>query len=64
MLSKMGVYYSIATYLVMYLYFHYFVSLGTLVPNSRDQQVKLWLLKKQKMLRKQPYNKISFTYKP
>ena len=26
-----------------------YISSGTLVPNSRDQQGKLWLLKKQKM---------------
>ena len=29
----------------MYIY----ISLGTIVPNSRDRQGKLWLLKKQKM---------------
>ena len=37
------------------------VSLGTLVPNSRDQQGKLWLLN---VFGKQPYNNISFKYKP
>ena len=33
------------------------LSLGALVPNSRDQQEKFWL---QKMTWKKPYNNISF----
>ena len=32
----------------IYIYIHTYISLGTLVPNSRDRQGKLWLLKKQK----------------
>ena len=32
----------------VYIYIYIYISLGTLVPNSRDQQGKLWLPKKQK----------------
>ena len=31
-----------------YIYTYIYISLGTLVPNSRDRQGKLWLPKKQK----------------
>ena len=37
------------------------ISLGTLVPNSRDRQGKLWL---PNVFGKQPNNNISFKYKP
>ena len=37
-------------YIYMYIYIciYVYISLGTLVPNSRDRQEKLWLPKKQK----------------
>ena len=49
------------------MYIYIYISLGTLVPNSRDRQGKLWLPKKQKTALQttlQPYNNISFKYKP
>ena len=49
---------------VVYRYSSY-VSLSTLLPNSRDQQGKLWLPRKQKWLKfEQSYNNIFFKYKP
>ena len=33
---------------VIYIYIYIYILLGTLVPNSRDRQGKLWLPKKQK----------------
>ena len=41
-----------------------YISLRTLVPNSRDRQGKLWLPKNRKQLGKQPYNNMSFKYRP
>ena len=32
----------------IYIYIYIYISLGTLVPSSRDRQGKLWLPKKQK----------------
>ena len=50
MISTVAMYY-MCTYINVCMYLHLCkcISLGTLVPNSRDRQGKLWLPKKQKM---------------
>ena len=51
----------LCVYIYKYIYIYIYISLGTLVPNSRDRQGKLWLLN---VFGKQPYNNMSFKYRP